>query len=100
MCKQRRRRRRRRGRRKVKLFQLFSVQIEREKKKKKGAPGRKGKKRKGIRARRENDTEITNKGEATFFLGEVKKEQCDSRSHLIFLYKWPLAHSVREMKFA
>ena len=67
---------------------------------KKGAPGRKGKKRKGIRARRENDTEITNKGEATFFLGEAKKEQCESRSHLIFLYKWPLAHSVREMKFA
>ena len=59
----------------MKLFQLFSVQIEREKKKKKkGAPGRKGKKRKGIRARRENDTEITNKGEATFFFWERRKE--------------------------
>ena len=99
MCKQRRRRRRGRARRKVKLFQLFSVQIERKKKEERG-PGRKGKKRKGIGARRENDTEITNKGEATFFLGEAKKEQCESRSHLIFLYKWPLAHSVREMKFA
>ena len=99
MCKQRRRRRRRRGRRKVKLFQLFSVQIEREKKEERG-PRKKRQKRKGIRARRENDPEIRNKGEATFFLGEARKEQCESRSHLIFLYKWPLAHSVREMKFA
>ena len=73
MCKQRRRRRRGTGRRKLKLFQLFSVQIERERKKKKEAPGRKGKKRNGIRARRENDTEITNKGEATFFSGRGEK---------------------------